>query len=382
MCLKRRFYVMECGLSGFFYGAEYLVGHLRNPCVAQGFHGFCSPPRKGDTSQSSGKPIISTTYRGLSRELPPPILWAIYSARLLVSAFGLLCLFRLSIVMVVLFPSDALGVGSSPIFAARAIVGRALAFGDWDLFIRPLPLSVAVTVGNNPHSVPAVGRADGTSRNNKRLDGVSFTLKTRADGLKGKLLSEEYSFSVNLSEQSETASQRKLLAGLYHREDSSNVFTNDPSGPDFANGAQHLRPEVAVIVRSASLSGAAERLAGESAGKHVDASAPRGKVCGCDVFITCRVWVMVFQNFPAEGVDFTVEEVLPPHPRGGKLGSAYAAEKAGVGHGCIKYSLHINPLRGLKSLKSHERYSSLRSTQCAMSFCHCGMTWRGLSGSR
>ena len=86
------------------------------------------------------------------------------------------------------------------------------------------------TVGNKPDAVPAVGCSDGTSRNNKRLDGVSFTLKTLADGFDGVFLSEEYSFSVSLSEQSGFASHRNLTAGLNHREDASNVFANDPTG--------------------------------------------------------------------------------------------------------------------------------------------------------
>ena len=38
------------------------------------------------------------------------------------------------------------------------------------------------TVGNKPDAVPAVGRSDGTSRNNKRLDGITFSLKVAADG--------------------------------------------------------------------------------------------------------------------------------------------------------------------------------------------------------
>ena len=40
------------------------------------------------------------------------------------------------------------------------------------------------------------------------------------------------------------------------------------------HSADNLRPEVAVIIRSFSLSGHAEGLAGEACGEHVDASPP------------------------------------------------------------------------------------------------------------
>lgn len=71
------------------------------------------------------------------------------------------------------------------------------------------------TVGNNPNPVPPVGRSDGTSRNNKRLDGISFTLKTLADSVEGEpLLLSVY---VILLENIVCASQHNLLAGLYHR---------------------------------------------------------------------------------------------------------------------------------------------------------------------
>lgn len=129
-------------------------------------------------------------------------------------------------------PSCAQGVGSKPILAAIPIVGRSFAFGDWLLFTLPVPLSIAVGVGSkpcdNPDPVPAVGCADGTSRNNKRLDGISRALKTFADFVEGEpLLLSVY---VILLEQIVCASHLKVLTGLYHREEASNVFTNDPRG--------------------------------------------------------------------------------------------------------------------------------------------------------
>lgn len=73
-----------------------------------------------------------------------------------------------------------------------------------------------------------MGCSDGTSRNNKRLDGISRTLKTLADFVEGEpLLLSVY---VILLEQSVCASHLSLLAGLYHREEASNVFANEPRG--------------------------------------------------------------------------------------------------------------------------------------------------------
>jgi hypothetical protein len=78
----------------------------------------------------------------------------------------------------------------------------------------------------------------------------------------------------------------KNLAGLNHREDSTNIFSNDPSGSDLLNAAEHVRPEPAVIFRASSLPGITERLAGKSASENVDSSSPFAKICFRDVFIT------------------------------------------------------------------------------------------------
>jgi hypothetical protein len=47
---------------------------------------------------------------------------------------------------------------------------------------------------------------------------------------------------------------------------SSSILSKDPSGLEGSYDPRHLRPEVAVIVLAASLPGATEGLAGESAG--------------------------------------------------------------------------------------------------------------------
>jgi hypothetical protein len=83
--------------------------------------------------------------------------------------------------------------------------------------------------GDEPHPVPLVWRTDGTSRNNKRLDGVSFTLKVCTYGFDDELLFLSV-YVVVLTEERGCDSHFNCLAGLYHREDASNVLTNDESG--------------------------------------------------------------------------------------------------------------------------------------------------------
>ena len=62
-------------LMGFylFDSSEYLVHHLGDDGVAVGFEGFGAPlsERKGKAVHIKGKPIISSVYRGLSREPRP-----------------------------------------------------------------------------------------------------------------------------------------------------------------------------------------------------------------------------------------------------------------------------------------------------------------------
>lgn len=75
------------------------------------------------------------------------------------------------------------------------------------------------------------------------------------------------------------------LAGFYHREDASNILTNDPIGPDFTYGPKHMRPEVTVIFRALSLSGDGEGLAGETSCKNVDPSPSSSKIRSCNIRI-------------------------------------------------------------------------------------------------
>ena len=136
-----------CFIFYLLYCSEYLVGYLRHNRIAEGFYGFCSPLRKGDISQSAGNPIISSTNNGLSCGEPCPSEGGQFAIIFDTSSVR----FRFPQSLFTFpFASCAFGVGSSPILAASAIVGRSLAFGEGDLLMRPLPLSIEVGVGSSP----------------------------------------------------------------------------------------------------------------------------------------------------------------------------------------------------------------------------------------
>jgi hypothetical protein len=81
---------------------------------------------------------------------------------------------------------------------------------------------------------------DTASWNNKRPAGVAFTFQVR----------------------------KHLVEA--HVDVSSNIFSNDPRGPDGSHEPMHFRPEMAVIFRASSLPGVGERLAGVSACDNID----------------------------------------------------------------------------------------------------------------
>ena len=117
-----------------------------------------------------------------------------------------------------------------------------------------------------------------------------------------------------------------LTAGLYHREDSSNILTDDPTGLYFPYRAKHFRPEVAVVVRSLSSSGHAEGLAREPAGEHVNSSPQSCKICLCNVFISYLIWKPISQHPARERVYLAPEGVPPSHPFGRQVGRSETGE--------------------------------------------------------
>jgi len=53
---------------------------------------------------------------------------------------------------------------------------------------------------------------------------------------------------------------------------SSNIFSNDPSGPEFVDDPVHFGPEVAVVVESLATAGCAVRLAGIASDHNISCS--------------------------------------------------------------------------------------------------------------
>lgn len=190
-------------------------------------------------------------------------------------------------------------------------------------------------MGKDEDPVPAVGSADSRSRNKHRLDGISETLKVSADSFDGEGLAHGVLVNiVTLSEQSGTASQVSAYPSFDHSGDSSNIFTDNPSGPDFVNNAEHFRPEVTLVLSPPPFSGIGERLAGESTGEDIDPSSPFLETCFRDIFVRFAFREPVVQHGPAERVDLAVERVLPTHHLGCHLRTADTAEQATVNHPC------------------------------------------------
>jgi hypothetical protein len=94
--------------------------------------------------------------------------------------------------------------------------------------------TAGVGISQDPDSVPAVDGTDGASWYKKCLALIRLTFQV---------------------------SQHTVEP---HIDVSSNIFCNDPSGPDLLDKSEKFRPEVAVIVLAFSLPGNAKWLAGIS----------------------------------------------------------------------------------------------------------------------
>ena len=117
------------------------------------------------------------------------------------------------------------------------------------------------------------------------MDGISFTLKISRDGLHDVLLPLAV-YRLSLSEKRGLISHVSLLTGLYHREDATNVLTNNPIGPDLVNGTEHVRPEVTAVLRALSPAGNGKGLAWETSCEDVDPSPSSPKIRSCNIRIT------------------------------------------------------------------------------------------------
>ena len=186
---------------------------------------------------------------------------------------------------------------------------------------------MSIIVCEDEDSVSPVGCANRRSRNKQRLDGVSKTLKVFADAFDGEGLFKFVSVKfVILLEQRGLASQRSENPSFHHSGDSSNILTDNPSGPDFVNNPEHLRPEITVISRPPPFSGKTEGLAGESTREDIDASPPLFEICFRDVFIGFAFREPVLQDGAAKRVDFAMECVLPTKQGGRHLRTTDSAK--------------------------------------------------------
>jgi hypothetical protein len=108
--------------------------------------------------------------------------------------------------------------------------------------------------------------ADGASWNNNRLDIVSRRFKIVTDSIEDSVAGS-FIYLSHLFEKIGFTCHFKDICPLYHAGESTNIFSNNPSRPEFLDNSKHFRPEETVIIRSSALSGNTERLARESSGK-------------------------------------------------------------------------------------------------------------------
>ncbi len=107
-------------------------------------------------------------------------------------------------------------------------------------------------MSDDEHPFSSVPSADAASWNKERPDGITFTFQVRTTIFE------------------------------FHVDDSSNILSKHPSGPELPHDSKHLRPEVTVILLASALPGTTERLAGESPadeGRAVDAGSPLKVIC-------------------------------------------------------------------------------------------------------
>jgi len=127
-------------------------------------------------------------------------------------------------------------------------------------------------VGNNPNSISSVGRIDGTSRNNKRLD----------------FKAEAFQVSTHTFE--------------CHTDETRNVFTQEKNGLCFVNNAKHFRPEIPLVILSLLLSGKGEGLTWPACGNEISGNC--SAIQFRDVAIVGNSWEVLCQQFAAIGVNF------------------------------------------------------------------------------
>jgi hypothetical protein len=74
----------------------------------------------------------------------------------------------------------------------------------------------------------------------------------------------------------------------------ANIFPHDVARGAFSNNAQHLWPQVALVLLSLSLSGEGVWLAGETSCKYINSSSVSCRVEFFDVSMLYGVWKVMF----------------------------------------------------------------------------------------
>lgn len=194
-------------------------------------------------------------------------------------------------------------------------------------------------MGNNPEPVSSVWRTKGTSWYNKCLDIVTFSLKIAEDIRQDVPASYVFDDRLSTSEEIGLTLHSNLLTGLYHTDDSSNIFSNDPSGLDLSYRPKHFAPEIAVIIRSSALSGNAEGLTGKTSGKDIDLSSVYLEIGFFDVCITYRIGKLVLQHLALELRPLAVKDIRPSDPFGRKIEATDTAKKRAVSHSISSMAL-------------------------------------------
>ena len=108
----------------------------------------------------------------------------------------------------------------------------------------------------------------------------------------------------------------------------SNIFSNDPSGPDSFDNPKHFWPEMSVILIASSDPGKREGLAGEAAREEVDFAKILADTLP-DIFDDGDIWPVLGKDSPTEG--FALHKcncfiVFFPYPGSGLSEAAYPAK--------------------------------------------------------
>lgn len=192
--------------------------------------------------------------------------------------------------------SSWVGVGSNP-RTCVARLGTVVPLSYFSMrflnFLVSMTSSLVVGVSNKPNPVPSVGCADTASWKNERLNGVPCIFQVSAH-----LLEDHPSVPINKP---------------------AYVLPHNVARGAFSYNAQHLGPQVALVVFALSLSGEAVWLAREPSADNINSSSVSCRVELADVLVLFGMGKMVFKNSPWEVLPLAIKNVCPTCPFGGQV---------------------------------------------------------------